>query len=283
MEQWIDYINMPRIFLPSVMHSGTVFIRDLFIHSCYRFFVGYLWVIENEVTIINNEVNNRVYQVSYSEELIWLFQTVFFEMAGTDNVEGPIACFLCSHFGESKKRREFINNDYVSIMIKNFPTFIPIRDPLKIILSRFKREKYKRHEKIDCSYQINGLCLLEELKRKNYKFGIIPIDLWGNINQDNRLKNFLTIVNDLDLSMFGTDDVFINNIKQWDIKNNAKDLPYLDNMQKNNIKTIDSFVNNGDLKQLKKLLGNNYDYLKSKERTLRPFLEKLGYKNLLWW
>jgi len=136
---------------------------------------------------------------------------------------------------------------------------IPIRDPLLSLITR-----HTRHPKRDHIDVIRGFEMLATTFSKNGFF--LPVDL--DLTSDRRevlLRGALEYV-DLDPKPY------IKTIaKEWPIRGSEKGGEKLKKLYKNR-----------EMRYLERKLSE-CRLLKKKESAIRPFLENLGYENLLWW
>ena len=96
----------------------------------------------------------------------------------------------------------------------------------------------------------------------------MPVDL--EMSENMRLKKLQDV---LDVCGLTTNAKYVASY--------AKDWPVSNSRKTNNPMKI--MYSNRDLNQLYKIMPEEIEFLKNQENFLRPSLEKLGYKNLLWW
>lgn len=174
-----------------------------------------------------------------------------------------------THFGDGETwhpndASKFIPFYVLKELIDIYPSVIPVRDPLAALLTRQTRCSDLQH-----SYIIEGFVALAEL-RENYNPFILPVDLIGKKSFEERLsvlREFLAAVG-LPEEPY---------IKFW-----AASWPKINSVRGLGVELYDNY-RNGDVKKIIKVIPEEWAYLKGKESIIKPFLQELGYKNLLWW
>lgn len=152
----------------------------------------------------------------------------------------------------------------VKELIGACPSVIPLRDPLASLITRHIRCPELQH-----SYIIEGFVALAQIYKEN-NFYVLPIDLYSDKSFEERLlvlREFLVAAGLPEESY----------IKFW-----AASWPIVNSVRGLDIELYDNFAK-GKIEPIIKVIPEEWAYLKNKESILRPFLEELGYKNLLWW
>lgn len=174
-----------------------------------------------------------------------------------------------THFGDGetwhpKDAGKFIPSYVLRELIDVYPSIIPVRDPLAALLTRQVRCPDLQH-----SYIIEGFVTLAELKEKHDLF-LLPVDFNGDKSFEERFGVLRKLFAFLKLS----EEPYIKFwAASWPVKNSVRNI---------NVELYDSY-RNGDIEKIIEVIPEEYAYLKGKETILKPFLEELGYKNLLWW
>ena len=148
---------------------------------------------------------------------------------------------------------------------------IPVRDPLLALISRQVRHPEKDHIGI-----IDGFLTLVEWYRKYGKKQIFtfPIDLAVTMSANERFQLIQSAIAFVDLV---DDDIDWARQVHWAYK-----WPII-----NTIGTAGDvllgFYKTGVVTSIADTMPEEYEYLKSKEGILKPFLQEIGYQNLPWW
>lgn len=155
----------------------------------------------------------------------------------------------------------FTNHYYNDAFISTYPTIIPIRDPLLSLITRHKRRDDWSHKFI-----VEGFCEIARLAdHPNVYF--MPLDLMENNSQ--RIEAFRNLCNHCQIAF---NDYVREYAKIWKPQNTWADKFDFQEMYAKR-----------DAAGLRKVLGNNYDVLLARTDIIRPFLQGLGYENLIWW
>lgn len=222
---------MKRIFIPSIPHTGTWFtVRLLLGHSQ----VGSL---------------THLYQYPNINPGIG-------ETGGDINI-------LHTHYGKDGVYDKWVNRKTVELLVDIFPTVIPVRDPLAVIISRSMRHRSPHY--IDV---INSFVYMAKVL-SNKKIFFLPVDLMQGWDLDSRLKTLGFMFHFLCLKVEPYIEDWVSN---WSVINTKGQY------------SLKKLYQDGDYSELKikfplecQLLENNVD-------SLVPFMESLGYDsaNLMW-
>lgn len=190
------------------------------------------------------------------------------EVQNTDGI-----ALIQAHFGEGtspycgpKELESFAPFEAVEALIsKSDSIVVPVRDPLLVMLTAHVRNPDVRHDHI-----INGFLLLVQWCQKNDIF-LVPVDLYASRSVEDRyllirdLFAFVGISDEPYMSIWAQDWPVVNTVGQR-LGENVKGLYY-----------------SRQVFRVVALIPEDFDALVQHEAELRPFLEDLGYRNLLWW
>lgn len=141
-------------------------------------------------------------------------------------------------------------------------TVVPIRDPLASLIKARERTSYKYYAPARINAFLNAVSL-----EKHRKIHYIPVDLLGNMSYEIKLEA---------LKVISGGWVKEDLQKTW-----ASDWPVVHTAGNYRLKQM---YNDGDFNAISKVLPS--DWLKSlieARPILKPFLQQLGYKDLMWW
>lgn len=147
---------------------------------------------------------------------------------------------------------------------KAYYTISTIRDPLASIITR-----QKRHPGFSHQFIVDGFVELVKLSYQG--LFIIPVDLYSKKSQKERYTLLCKVLELVDLP----EEEYV---KLW-----AKDWPVRNSIPGLGGTALHESYALGDIAPIIQDIPDDYAYLKSKSRILKPFLQKLGYENLLWW
>lgn len=138
--------------------------------------------------------------------------------------------------------------DIVSQLVSEYPTIVPVRNPLSVLLSNYYRdEKHKKYfHIIDC---------FEFLGRHDEAF-YLPIDIYGGRSVSERADILAKVHKHIGLNVDN------DSVKKWSVS-----WPVINGSDK---------THPIPYKDLKRLLPDECAYLE-KSSTITPFLERLGY------
>lgn len=151
-------------------------------------------------------------------------------------------------------------------LIKTFPSLTVTRDPLLSMITRKKRSP-----ELTQTYIVDGFVALADLCMRT-GIMVLPVDLLGMRPYKVKLEALRGV-----LKLVGLEEE--NYVKVW-----ASVWPrYNHNAELEATKGITKLYKNGNALAIREYFPAEYDYLVSQEDKIRPFLERLGYKNLMWW
>ena len=146
------------------------------------------------------------------------------------------------------------------------PTIVPVRDPLLSLITGYRRSEDEKVE-FDFDARVKDLALMADRSwAPGDKFFFIPVDL--DVGKDVRKSTLASALKFMGLSYWPYVDAVaeawtpVNSKGQYEMKQ-----WYLD----------------GDMKRLADRIPEAVVALQRIEGVVRPFLEGLGYANLLWW
>ena len=236
---------MRVVFLPTIQHTGTWFLIELL-----RNHTGIDYFIEAKDM--------------FKEKLVYAQKGMLMQC----------------HFGEGAQRHpgdgkegKFFENPQVEQLLIKLNAIIPLRDPLLSLITR-----HKRHPELQHFYIINGFAVLTEWYERygKEKLFCVPVDLYSTKSIGERFHLLESLFTFTFLSSSNID--YIRNVAwatRWPIFNSTgTEMP----MDK-----LGQLYRNGDVKKIASFFPEEYEYLKSKEGILKPFLQELGYQNLPWW
>jgi hypothetical protein len=188
-------------------------------------------------------------------------------------VNGSEMTLIHTHFGDgnthhpadvSKHIPFYVVND----LINEYPSITTVRDPLAALITRQIRCPDLWHTYIIDSF----VSLAKEIKKMpNKNLFLLPVDLYKTKSFEMRYQ----ILNEL-LSHVGlSEDPYA---KFW-----AAGWPIYNTVGDSSIIGLKEYYNLGEVDKIEAAFPEEYAHLKRKEPILRPFLEKLGYRDLIWW
>ncbi len=177
-----------------------------------------------------------------------------------------------SHFGQGVTHHpddteKFIRDKVLLDLIGIHPIVTTVRDPLLSIITR-----QLRHPDLWHTYIINGFMVLaEQLATKRADVFIFPVDLYRNKSYEARLVILRQVLNFLNLA----EEPYV---KFW-----AAAWPRFNSVGYKMARETRRWYKNRQVEPISYLFLEEYRYLQAREKTLRPVLERLGYRDLLWW
>ena len=239
------------IFVPTLPQSGTWFVLRLLEKCGFKIeFTGD--IVENKKIIGNSDkvaLSTHIFPFYYQAPA---FKETFPSYGGHPSTDYVV-------------RKLHMGMAGIELLTRLHKTIIPIRDPLACLLTREARAPQLRH-----FYIIDGF--LEVIKRYQDHSNVFffPVDLYKeHIDRESLVLKFLNHCK-VDYSIDHTG--IIEYIKAWKKENSAANKfrePY----------------EAGDIEKLEKMMGDHWaevEYLKIHSGTIKPFLTKLGYGELLW-
>ena len=151
--------------------------------------------------------------------------------------------------------------DQVKNKIDSYQTIIPVRDPMKSLITR-----HKRHPELDHSSIVYGFECISKLENVFF----FPIDVYKRKSDRNKL-----IIDAFSFLGLSRPNVYIRRFaRAWKPRRSTSKRSKID---------LDKAYSNGQMDVIKNAMPEEYEILKDKEYIIRPFLESLGYKDLSWW
>lgn len=271
------------VFLPTVHHTGTHFMESLLGYSCLSHSllqIGnykkddkfYLILIDNDGKIVPigsydglpEEIRRRA-------------------SSNKNGQQGNHICLVHSHV--APLHRAFVNYDCIRLLARGFSCVIPVRDPLKAVMTavvRFRDDVKRWFVKMI----LDGFTCLSRLQLESSKHDCFwfPVDIisklpvGGRAAYLERLFRFLTI------------DVVPDHLEEyscsWPHIGSWEDFGKVRSYPEDYYrfgKRLFKYHDDGDLDSISRLIPKTMISLKEREPVIRPFLESLGYKNLIWW
>lgn len=267
---------MDIIFEPSVQHTGTTFLQVVIGHHrrhCILMQAGRRKQGHIGLICSDKEIN---LSADYA-----LPKQVRKEFARLQTDTAETIGLIQSHFGEP--HFGFLSHSCITMMINSFKTVVPLRDPLKVLMSCVIR--YDSESK--CELILNGFLFMAKLwKERRRSVFWFPIDLvdklspGGKISYLERMFRYLCLSPSYD---------YLN-----DVGNGWKKIGTWENYGETHPKIYDKAYcmkghylkycyHKGYVDGIIRDMPKSYGCLKRNESELRPFLEEVGYENLIWW
>ena len=253
------------IFEASIHHTGTHFVRGLLTDSIFHSrssYFGTIYVTDkcDEYGLVDSL--GRHYVVGF-EGLLDLIRVCLANMEKQREENIDIAIYHM-HFGG------YYNNEFIPIsimegLIKRFDTIIPIRDPLLALLTA-----ETRFPGMDHTHIVSGFHYLSQLDHETVSFFPIDLPLFFQQRKERIINLFTSFgipISDEVLSAWSDFPVFGDTTGRKRFKLGGLKEEY----------------HRGNLEEIIKVIPTEYAYLKAMEKYIRPFLESLGYEDLLWW
>jgi|GEM_PF-2599450 len=243
------------VFIPTIQHTGTWF--------CIELLANHSTNISGR--FIHHKTLNKLLN-EYTASRIIIDNRKKWE----SSLFGPQLNLIHAHFGDgdtkhSNDKEKFLPQNLIEDLVQMFPSLSSTRDPLLALLSR-----HARFPKLEHFYIINGFITLIELYRR-YRIFVLPVDLYAERTNVERYNKLVSLMKYLGLEIEPYLAFWAIN---WPVHNPT------------NIPISSKYRNYYKSKKLKKIIAlipDEYEYLKNKESILKPFLQELGYENLLWW
>lgn len=197
----------------------------------------------------------------FAISLIRLWKSAHFEelkLAVPERMKRGVKPDFFSHLHHHCDSRICELNDTV---LQNHKTVLPVRDPLLSLITRQSRHPTWRHR-----YIVDGFCWMAEREdAENAHF--YPVDLGDDA--DSRFRRTLAVAEHWGMPPVAEMGEFA---KRWE-KQNATGSNWMKVAYRN--RRLSEICDQG--------LRNEIEYLQSCEGVIRPFLERQGYKDLIWW
>jgi hypothetical protein len=185
--------------------------------------------------------------------------------------------------------------EFLEFINKKSRLIVPIRDPLLIIISGFMRHEDTQKGVVKNVYsspsanipvrKISSKRKSEQnigsvYKERKYKYTGGELSITPSIvSITHQVISLRTLVERLD----ELSPLYVPVDLDQDLHYNSIDLSNLGVYASYGDYPLKTAYHNNDLKFIRENLRENYDALKCQETLLRPLLEKIGYKDLLWW
>ena len=273
---------MKIVLLPSIQHTGTVFLQMIVAHSGEKTLNVQLGVRRPPVvSSVKLAATDRGKDVVYVDTVEKLIDTVKNgQLFSPVRVWGPgkNVGVIRTHFGEPE--RSFLSHEQTEKFIRAFPSVTPVRDPLLSLITRRIRDPQGCGAVFN--YLVNGFVFLAELwGRRPENYSLLPVDLYEKKAPSDRFDKLVEIFRSLGLYQLDINEYLKNWSLKWGVVNTVhEDAEVAD---KGRARTIKDYYYNGEVDKIIEEIPEGWLYLKSKEAQLRPFLEERGYTNLLWW
>ncbi len=164
------------------------------------------------------------------------------------------------------------NHDNIKMMqafATTCPVVIPLRDPLLALISSKQRDRSQHGQYLHVVDQFVDMVAKIDVCRKVYDPLYFPIDLIDKEDMNDR-RDALRAV----LIHTGLDDPGYS----WPV---AKDWPRPNSRDDDH--DLKRAYLDGDFKTVKLHLPKEVERLKDAECVIRPLLERVGYRDLIWW
>jgi hypothetical protein len=154
------------------------------------------------------------------------------------------------------------------MFVKTFPTVMPVRDPLRAIITRQIRHPDKTH-----NYIVNGFIYMAQVWERMEEMGpvvFLPVDLNITAPLYDKVTALSRILTMLDLPIEPYVEEYA---RKWEAPayNTTPDV------------ALKNWCKAGEKEKVKEALPTEWAYLQAHESKIRPFLEHLGYKELMWY
>jgi hypothetical protein len=147
-----------------------------------------------------------------------------------------------------------------------FKTIVPVRDPLLSLITGYTRS-IRTNDPFDFEDRIGDFeLIIDRSWAAGDKFFLLPVDQM--LDEESRfgllssLLNFVGLPRDDYIKRVSKMWFPVNSIGEYDLK---------------------TWYFERDLSRIEDVIPGAVEVLRKREYILRPFLESLGYKNLLWW
>ncbi len=268
---------MKIVFLPTIQHTGTRFLHFTIAYAVKPHYCKLQLGFDNPnminpycYALDNFEGEAKRTRIGSFEKLIVCIKQRL-AIAEKSSRKTPFVGEVITHFGSGVG--SFIPFEIQERMMDIFPTAITVRDPLAALITREGRTSADEHK-----YIVNGFA---ELAASQKDFFCLPVDLYGEKAIVERLRilrellEYLGVPADKSYIMQAATDWTNYGATQKDLSLSIRIRKYADQLKK--------AYRYGEVEKIIEAMPRTYEYLKSKELIIRPFLEKLGYRDLLWW
>ena len=187
-----------------------------------------------------------------------------------------------SHFGNCKG---FMSFDQVDLLSGDFSTLVPVRDPLRVLASVTARGGADGANGGNVDSTLASFSFMATLwARKRRGISWLPVDLVSELPSGGR-ASFLDRVSrslGLDFDM----DLVANFGEKWPGVGTWTDYVMAHRLGGHFCSigdTLKKRLEDGDAQGVARAIPYSFNQLRKREDEFRPFLDGLGYKNLIWW
>lgn len=166
---------------------------------------------------------------------------------------------IVTEYGEDYKSKFLPMDQIREWMDKADKVVIPLRDPLLCLMTANSRPH-------PADGIINGFVTLASWQLQNVFY--VPVDLYANKDREQRLDLLNNLFTYLDLSK----EPFLEEWAEWPFRNTIR----------HRYNDLYHTYRKGRFEEIRYLVPKA-KILKRKRNTLQPFLESVGYQNLMWW
>lgn len=237
------------IFVPSIPSTGTWFV----VHMLANHPAINGWTMLQELVAIAGGAEGTA-QKCHTGVPGDLIEPSLSE--GTNVIQRHVALVDCSW---AKLSDEMIG------MLASLPCLIPLRDPLLSLITQYQKAPQRDHSADVIVWRPFVEVLLKIERVANLSF--LPLDVLDT--HESRLIHLMAVFNTLQIP---NDDFAADWADQWPTTYNSRG----DYVMKQKYYAR-------DIGYLSRTLGDAWTELQRGEEILRPFLERHGYKKLLWW
>lgn len=254
---------MKPLAILTVQHTGTHFITDI----VSRLTKGKYCLFQHEknnknrLNVVIDERHDHYFGASDGWEINNYIKSFQYE---------GLKVFRC-HVGQSEE--SFLKDKEIKHIAKKINIVTSLRDPLLACISMKIRNRSGSHVQ-----QIDGFCLLSELAAR-YSLFALPVDLLSRASIETRLDELQKLSDFIGIGELLSPQAMEQagnwpKIGTWKNNPSCQDGPYEESLLQ--------AYNNMDVKFLEKELGQTFKLLKKARGKMKPFLERYGYKDLMW-
>jgi hypothetical protein len=253
------------ILVASVQNTGTWFVIDfLQSHPDVKHFSELIHILDEHEDLAS--MYSRCEHNLADKFLASQFKMSLQEVLPDNEISLLHHHIVTSHWSTRRACWVNWNNSFGSLLGGISPTIIPVRDPLMSLITGYRRSEVAGVQ-FDFISRLSCFSFWTDLSwAPGPSIFFFPIDLYTTREAREELLNdtltmcglpSATYVSELAATWVPQNTVGDYEMKRW----------YL----------------NGDVKKIEAAIPRCFSALRLHEQTFRPFLEHLGYKNLLWW
>ena len=150
-------------------------------------------------------------------------------------------------------------------LMASLPSIVPFRDPLASIVSRYQRHPNQCHLGLAQSWVTFIEFLVSSSSVLNYR--AVPLDI---LKSETERRDALEGV--LDHAEIPAKGHAAEWASQWPLGYNTR-----------GNYALKARYNAGDVEYIQRTVHEEFKYLQNRRRIVQPFLESLGYRDLMWW